>query len=96
MLSVSQAGYNTVVDLLAARARAVLVPFAEHGETEQALRAQALAARGLATVLTEAELTPDMLARAIDVAAEAGRPNHDIDLDGAARSADLLLAWSRR
>jgi predicted glycosyltransferase len=96
MLSVSQAGYNTAVDLLAARTRAVFVPFAAHGETEQAVRAEALAARGLATVLTEAELTPDMLARAVDVAAEAGRPSHDIDLDGAARSADLLIAWSRR
>ena len=34
-VSVSQAGYNTVLDLLRARARAVLVPFAAGRETEQ-------------------------------------------------------------
>ncbi|HEY1260039.1 MAG TPA: glycosyltransferase, partial [Stellaceae bacterium] len=38
-LSISQAGYNTVLDLLAARCPAVLVPFAAARETEQTLRA---------------------------------------------------------
>lgn len=95
-LSVSQAGYNTVVDMLAARIRTVLVPFAAAQENEQSQRAAALAARGLATSLDEAELTPDMLATAIDRAAAAPRPAHDIRLDGAARSADLLLDWCRR
>lgn len=96
MLSISQAGYNTAVDLLAARTRAVLVPFAQDGESEQTVRAQALAARGLATVLPEAELTPDRLARAVDHAAALPRPVHDVDLGGAARSAELLIGWSRR
>ena len=95
-LSVSQAGYNTVVDLLAARTRAVLVPFAAERENEQSLRAAALAARGLATCLDEAELSPDMLAQAIDRAAAAPGPTHDIRLDGAACSADALLGWCRR
>lgn len=95
-LSVSQAGYNTVVDMLAARVRAVLVPFAAAQENEQSQRAAALGARGLAICLDEAELTPDMLAKAIDRAAAAPRPAHDIRLDGAARSADLLLARCRR
>lgn len=38
--SVSQAGYNTVCDLLRTGCRPVLVPFAEGGETEQTLRAE--------------------------------------------------------
>src|SRR5262249_25056684 len=50
-LSVSQAGYNTVMDVLAASARSVVVPFAEGGETEQPTRARLLADRGLLTVL---------------------------------------------
>lgn len=95
-LSVSQAGYNTVVDLLTARSRALLVPFAAERENEQSLRAGALVARGLATCLDEAELSPDMLAKAIDSAAAAPRPEHRIRLDGAQRSADLLLDWCRR
>lgn len=95
-LSVSQAGYNTVTDLLAARARSVLVPFAAEGENEQSLRAAALAARGLATVVNEAELTPQMLARAIDTTAAAPRPTNDIALDGASRGARLILGWCAR
>ena len=39
-VSVSQAGYNTVLDILHARARAVLVPFAAERETEQSVRAE--------------------------------------------------------
>lgn len=96
-LSVSQAGYNTVVDVLAAGARALLVPFAENRENEQSQRAAALAARGRATVLAETELHPAMLARAIDLAAAAPPPGaHAIRLDGAARGAALLLGWCRR
>jgi len=45
--SVSQAGYNTILNILAARVPAVVVPFASERETEQAaLRAERLAARG--------------------------------------------------
>src|SRR5690606_12408511 len=52
-LSVSQAGYNTVCDLLVAGCPALLVPFAAGGETEQGLRARRLAELGLARVLPE-------------------------------------------
>ena len=50
-VSVSQAGYNTVLDILAARANAVLVPFADLRETEQALRAERLADRGVVEIV---------------------------------------------
>ena len=47
-LSVSQAGYNTVCDVLQAGCRAILVPFAAGGETEQTVRAERLQRLGLA------------------------------------------------
>ena len=47
-ISVSQAGYNTVADLVTAGCRAVLVPFASGGETEQTRRASLFTARGWA------------------------------------------------
>ncbi|MBL8701802.1 MAG: glycosyl transferase family 28 [Alphaproteobacteria bacterium] len=90
-LSVSQAGYNTVVDLLESRVRALLVPFAVHAETEQSLRAEALAQRGIAAMLAESELSPARLAAAIDAAAARPRPDHHVRLDGAASSAAALL-----
>ena len=46
-LSLSQAGYNTVMDILAVGARALVLPFAEGAESEQTLRARLLAERGL-------------------------------------------------
>ena len=58
-VSVSQAGYNTVLDILAARAAAVVVPFAAERETEQTLRAGWLAERGVVELVAEAQLSPD-------------------------------------
>ncbi|RMF40186.1 MAG: glycosyltransferase [Alphaproteobacteria bacterium] len=89
--SVSLAGYNTVADLLQCATPAVLVPMAEGGEREQALRGQALAGSGFA-VLQIGALTPERLAAAVEDAIAAG-PRHDggIVLDGAAASARILL-----
>jgi predicted glycosyltransferase len=89
-LSISQAGYNTVCDILRASCRAVLVPFAGNGETEQTTRANGLASRGLAQVLPEAELSADRLVAAAKAALAAPPPVHDLDLDGASKTASLL------
>ena len=91
-VSISQAGYNTAADILRAGARAVLVPYAESGEREQSLRADLLAARGVAVVLDPDALAPESLACALEAAAALPRPLADeIDLDGARRAASLLL-----
>jgi predicted glycosyltransferase len=93
-LSISQAGYNTLLETVQARARALVVPFAGGNETEQTLRARCFAERGLVEVLEEAALTPAALAAAVDRA--AGRPKPApgaVDLDGAARSAALVARW---
>lgn len=90
-LSISQAGYNTVLDVLQARCRCVLVPFSAHGQSEQALRAALLERRGWAHMLSEVALTPSALAAAADRAAAMERPCPDgLDLDGARRSAEIV------
>ena len=86
-VSVSQAGYNTVLDILAAGAPAVLVPFAEERETEQTLRAEYLAARGAVTMVPPAALSPERLAAAIVRAAERHPAALQIDMGGARRTA---------
>ena len=94
VLSISQAGYNTVMETLAARARAVIVPFAGGGEAEQTMRSRLLVARGLVEMVEEDALNPRSLAAAIERAAARPRPAPgDIDLDGAAASARLLRQW---
>jgi len=93
-VSVSQAGYNTVVEILRVGARAVLVPFSAGGEVEQRLRAARLAERGRVRVVDEAALAPAALARAIDAALVDPPPAQgDLDLEGAPQSARLLLGW---
>lgn len=89
-LSVSQAGYNTVADVLVAGVRAVLVPYAQDGETEQSLRAAYLAQAGRATVVSEAGLDPASLAAAIDAALTAEPAALAVDLGGADRTATML------
>jgi predicted glycosyltransferase len=89
-VSVSQAGYNTVVEGLAAGARMVLVPFAEGAEDEQEQRARRLAALGLAERVGEAEIDGPLLAAAIDRIGERSRPVPAAwSYDGAARSAEI-------
>jgi predicted glycosyltransferase len=96
LLSVSQAGYNTVLEGLRFQKPLVLVPFETATETEQRTRAERLVILGLAEVVWESELTPLRLAGAIDRAwrdRTAGRPA--LALDGAARTADLVAALAR-
>jgi len=93
-VSVSQAGYNTVMDLIGARVRAVLVPFAGAGETEQPLRAARLAERVAAQVVAEDGLGPERLAAAVDAALDGAPADAvGVDLDGAAETARLVAGW---
>ena len=93
-VSVSQAGYNTVAEVLKARARAVLVPFAGEGESEQTLRARLLAERGAVQMVEESMLTRETLAAAINRAVRGPRAQSaTVDLDGAQRTAELLRSW---
>ncbi|MCP4010377.1 MAG: glycosyltransferase [Proteobacteria bacterium] len=89
-LSVSQAGYNTTLDVLASGARSLMIPFAGDGETEQNDRAQALEKAGRVLRIAESDLTPEGLARAIDRALEMEPVKIKADLNGAANSALLI------
>lgn len=96
-VSVSQAGYNTVMDVLTAGVAAVVVPFADERESEQMLRAERLRGRGLVEVVTDAELSADRLAAAIDDAlARSRQAAPDIDLGGLQTSARLLAQYAAR
>jgi predicted glycosyltransferase len=95
-ISVSQAGYNTLLEIVQARARAVAVPFAGGQETEQTLRARCFAERGLLELVEERALSPGTLAAAVDRAARKARPEaRAIDLNGAHCSAALVARWAR-
>lgn len=94
-LSISQGGYNTVMELIATRCPSVVVPFAEGGESEQTLRARMLVERQVLSMVDPEFLTAGTLAAAIDGA----RPPAELalNLDGARQSATQLIgAWKQR
>ena len=91
-VSVSMAGYNTTMNLLAARAPALVWPFAQN--REQRLRAERLARLGALRVIEDRDLEPQRLAVLMGrVLAQTARPVVDIDLCGAANTARWIEGW---
>jgi predicted glycosyltransferase len=94
-LSISQAGYNTVMELIALKCPAVVVPFAEGGESDQTLRARMLTERQVLGMVDPEFLTPGTLAAAVDAAHAPAELA--LNLDGARQSAaDLIAAWKQK
>ena len=91
-VSISQGGYNTLMEVLDAGLRAVVVPYAGGLETEQTLRANLLAERGLIEVVGEDDLDAESLAAAVRRA--LGKPPPvglaGLDTSGAAATVGTL------
>jgi len=89
-ISVSQCGYNTALDILRAGVPALVVPFADNGDSEQSERARRLERLGAVRVLEAERLHAGDLATAIR-ATIAFVPNPlTLNLDGAPTSARIL------
>lgn len=96
-VSVSQAGYNTVCDILRAGCGSVLIPFTAGGETEQRVRAERLEKLGLAAVVEEETLSVDGMTAAVStMLASRDRAHHSLDLEGAKRTAEILAEMPLR
>ena len=63
-VSVSQAGYNTLIEAVAAGTPTLAVPFETDREKEQRMRAEKFAARGWIKTMYQDDLTPKALAAA--------------------------------
>ena len=90
VLSISQGGYNTIMDILRTRARAVVVPFAASNETEQELRARVMEERGLVTVVDPRAFCPERLAEAVDQALDKVPAVGLINLKGVETTARIV------
>jgi len=92
-LSISQAGYNTIAEIINAGTPAVVVPYEGGIETEQRLRSDLLAKRSLLQIVDENELTVKNMNNAIHQALNIEPMRKlDINLNGASHTAHLL--WS--
>ncbi|SLN20005.1 glycosyltransferase family protein [Oceanibacterium hippocampi] len=94
-LSISQGGYNTVMEVLHAGCRAVVVPYAGGLETEQTLRARLLGERGALTTLAETELDPGRLAATVDTALAGPPARSAVATNGLEETVRLIEGWTR-
>lgn len=92
-LSVSMAGYNTVMDILSTKVRALVYPVTANGDREQSLRAAKLAKMGVLAVLDEGKLEPTRLASEIRHALRSKPSQVTLNLAGASNSASLLREY---
>ena len=94
-LSISQGGYNTLMECMYAGCRSIIVPYAGGLETEQTLRAELLAQRGIVTVLDEATLSPPAIVAGIDQAlASPPAAAAGVRMDGARDGAGQIAKWA--
>jgi predicted glycosyltransferase len=90
-LSISQCGYNTTADILAAQTAAVFVPYETPEENEQVRRAQCFAAQGRSVTLRESELTAESMLAAARIALSQSR-RCTFAINGVARSKKIISA----
>ncbi len=86
-VSVSMAGYNTCMNILATRANALVYPFPQN--REQGMRARRLAARGAVDILSPTDLRPERMAERLLEKFDRVPSPATIRLDGATQTA----AW---
>jgi predicted glycosyltransferase len=91
-LSVSMAGYNTCMNIIAAQVPSLVWPFSQN--REQRLRAERLSLLNVMKVLDDKDLRPDSLAIFMDeTLAGNTRPKVSINLNGAANTAQWIETW---
>jgi predicted glycosyltransferase len=89
-VSVSQCGYNTVMDILKSGIAALVVPFSQGQEDEQGNRAKRLSDLGLLQQVDAADLDPERFVLEVE-ALLSFEPNPSaLDINGAARSVEII------
>lgn len=92
-LSISMAGYNTFMNILASNVQALVLPFNQN--REQRLRADELSRFGDIHILDEDHLIPTRLAQIITktIVTRKKERAFEIDLNGAENTATWLESW---
>jgi predicted glycosyltransferase len=92
-VSVSMGGYNTMMDVLSSRVRALVYPVTSNGDQEQCVRAERLARAGVIDVIRTEELTPDELARKLERALSKTPTPLTVNCEGAVNSVLILKKY---
>ncbi len=89
-ISVSQCGYNTVMDILRSGISSLVVPFAQGQEVEQSNRAERLSGLGLMRKAEASEFDVDRFLNEVEQLLSFKPNSAALDLDGTAKSADII------
>ncbi len=92
-VSVSMGGYNTMMDVLSSRVRALVYPVTSNGDQEQSVRAEKLARAGIIDVIRTEELTPEELASKIEQALSKTPTPLTVNREGAVNSVLILKKY---
>jgi predicted glycosyltransferase len=89
-VSISQAGYNTIMDLLVTKTPALVIPFEGVGEKEQLIRSGMLEQHRVVKVLREKNLNAENLVMAVKQALTEPNQPIEINLQGAERMYEIV------
>jgi len=97
-LSISMAGYNTCMNLIATGTQALVLPFTGRGNEEQTIRARKLEALGLVRTISEEQLKPEIFSTLIATHRNSSvvEPNVALDIQGAQKTASALDAFLKQ
>jgi predicted glycosyltransferase len=94
-VSVSQCGYNTVMDLLKSGISALVVPYSEGQEDEQSNRAMRLSDLGLLRQIAAMDLHAGRFAMAVEGLLSFKPSSSGLAMNGAAQSAEIIHVQSK-
>lgn len=92
-LSISQGGYNTTMNVLQTRTRAILAP--NYQMTDQRARSRLLSEKGLVALIDPAAISVHELAEHIQSALARPRPVHTFSMEGAEHTCDIITKLNR-
>jgi predicted glycosyltransferase len=91
-LSISMAGYNTCMNIISERVRAIVYPFTGNNNQEQSIRAGKLEKLGILDVIHSNELVPETFAgKIVDALAKPRPARFDFDLCGVEKTVEALI-----
>lgn len=95
-LSLSMAGYNTVMDIISAGVPALVLPVTSNEDREQSIRAAALEKLGVVGIVRREDLKPEQLAVEIVRALEVTPNRLSLNFQGARNTTRMLTEFIRR
>ncbi len=91
-LSISMAGYNTTMNVLATGVRSMLLPFTGNDDQEQRMRSERLEELGIVSVIRQEELQPERFAQKLMACLQQTPSPVSFDMQGVAKTAQFVKA----